>query len=346
MSFRRTRSEAGDRQGPGLKMAELNYHHLRYFRAVAHEGNLTRAAEKLFVSQSAVSVQIRKLEQALGHDLFDRVGRDLVLTEAGRIALDHADEIFSVGRQLVDILRERGQERVVLRIGSQATLSRNFQLRFLEPLFSRSDVEIVARSGTFAELISQLEAHQLDVVLANWAPPRDHATRWVAHTIAYQGLSLIGRPEGEGRPEVDGGANRPDRLPGDAGAGDHREEEGGAPAGELADLLEGAPLILPARESSVRVGFDALVDRMDLRITVAAEVDDMAMLRLLTRQGVGRAVIPPIVVRDELASGELVELAHLPGLRETFYAITPSRRFPNPLLRELLEAAPLGEEEG
>ena len=314
-------------------MPELNYHHLRYFRAVAHEGNLTRAAEKLFVSQSAVSVQIRKLEQALGHDLFDRVGRDLVLTEAGRIALDHADEIFSVGRQLVDILRERGQERVVLRIGSQATLSRNFQLRFLEPLFSRSDVEIVARSGTFGELISQLEAHQLDVVLANWAPPRDHATRWVAHTIAYQGLSLIGRPAGEGRSAGEGGASQGEGLPGE-------------PAGELVDLLQGAPLILPARESSVRVGFDALVDRMDLRITVAAEVDDMAMLRLLTRQGVGRAVIPPIVVRDELASGELVELARLPGLRETFYAITPSRRFPNPLLRELLEAAPLGEEEG
>jgi LysR family transcriptional regulator, transcriptional activator of nhaA len=339
-------------------MPELNYHHLRYFRAVAHEGNLTRAAEKLFVSQSAVSVQIRKLEQALGHDLFDRVGRDLVLTEAGRIALDHADEIFSVGRQLVDILNERGQERVVLRIGSQATLSRNFQLRFLAPLFSRSDVEIVARSGTFAELIAQLEAHQLDVVLANWAPPRDHATRWVAHTIAYQGLSLIGGPEGEGgatRVQVSAGdageASRPDRPPGDPGAWDSRpgEKEGetdGEASGELGDLLQGAPLILPARESSVRVGFDALVDRMDLRITVAAEVDDMAMLRLLTRQGVGRAVIPPIVVRDELASGELVELARLPGLRETFYAITPSRRFPNPLLRELLEAAPLGEEEG
>lgn len=302
-------------------MPELNYHHLRYFRAVAHEGNLTRAAEKLFVSQSAVSVQIRKLERALGHDLFDRVGRDLILTEAGRIALDHADEIFSVGRQLVDILNERGRERVVLRIGSQATLSRNFQLRFLEPLFSRPDVEIVARSGTFAELISQLEAHQLDVVLANWAPPRDSATRWVAHTIAFQGLSLIGRPVVRG-PE---------------------DEEGER---DLADLLQGAPLILPALESSVRVGFDALVDRMDLRVTIAAEVDDMAMLRLLARQGVGRAVIPPIVVRDELASGELVELVRLPGLRETFYAITPSRRFPNPLLRELLEAAPLGEEEG
>jgi LysR family transcriptional activator of nhaA len=322
-------------------MPDLNYHHLRYFRAVAHEGNLTRAAEKLFVSQSAVSVQIRKLEQALGHDLFDRVGRDLVLTEAGRIALDHADEIFSVGRQLVDILRERGQERVVLRIGSQATLSRNFQLRFLGPLFSRSDVEIVARSGTFAELISQLEAHQLDVVLANWAPPRDHATRWVAHTIAYQGLSLIGRPEGEGRSAGEGGASQGEGLPGEP-----EGETDGEAAEELGDLLEGAPLILPARESSVRVGFDALVDRMDLRITVAAEVDDMAMLRLLTRQGVGRAVIPPIVVRDELASGELVELARLPGLRETFYAITPSRRFPNPLLRELLEAAPLGEAEG
>lgn len=325
-------------------MPELNYHHLRYFRAVAHEGNLTRAAEKLFVSQSAVSVQIRKLEQALGHDLFDRVGRDLLLTEAGRIALDHADEIFAMGRQLVDILNERGRERVVLRIGSQATLSRNFQLRFLAPLFSRSDVEIVARSGTFAELISQLEAHHLDVVLANWAPPRDSATRWVAHTIAYQGLSLIGRPEGR---DVARRLDGPAGVEGQDGgrgweAGREQREE---PPEELAALLQEAPLILPAMESSMRVGFDALVDRMDLRIIIAAEVDDMAMIRLLARQGVGRAVIPPIVVRDELATGELVELARLPGLRETFYAITPTRRFPNPLLRELLNAAPLGKEE-
>lgn len=294
-------------------MGRLNYHHLRYFHAVAHEGNLTRAAEKLHVSQSAVSVQIQKLEERIGHALFDRTGRELVLTEAGRITLDHADAIFSLGDDLLGVLNEHGRERYVLRVGSQATLSRNFQLGFLAPLFDRDDVEIVVRSGTFAELIQALEAHQIDVLLANWAPPRDSATRWVAHTIADQELSLIGRP-GAGRVDSD-----------------------------LKTLLLETPLVLPARESSMRIGFDALLERLDIRPRIAAEVDDMAMLRLLARQGIGHAVIPPIVVRDELASGELAELAVLPGLRETFHAITPTRRFPNPLLQDLLRGEPISD---
>ena len=294
-------------------MANLNYHHLHYFWAVAHEGNLTRAAEKLHVSQSAVSVQIQKLETSLGHELFERRGRQLILTEAGRITLDHADAIFSLGQDLLGTLQEQGQDRIILRVGSQATLSRNFQLRFLAPLFGREDVEIVVHSGNFADLIRNLEAHNLDVLLANWAPPRDAATRWVAHTLAHQPISLIG-PPGHSEP--------------------------GAPLEEL--LMESA-LVLPARQSSIRIGFDALLDRMDLKPAIAAEVDDMAMLRLLARQGIGRAVIPAIVVRDELESGELVELARLPGLRETFYAITLKRRFPNPLLRDMLAAHPLEE---
>lgn len=296
-------------------MANLNYHHLHYFWAVAHEGNLTRAAERLHVSQSAVSVQIHKLEAALGHELFERRGRRLILTEAGRITLDHADAIFSLGQDLLGTLQEQGQDRIILRVGSQATLSRNFQLRFLAPLFDRKDVDIVIHSGNFADLMQNLEAHNLDVLLANWAPPRDAATRWVAHTLAHQPISLIGPPE------------------------DH---VAGAP---LEDLLTGSPLVLPGRQSSMRIGFDALIDRMDLHPPIAAEVDDMAMLRLLAREGIGRAVIPAIVVRDELESGELVELARLPGLRETFYAITLERRFPNPLLQGMLLAHPLDEDE-
>jgi len=294
-------------------LANLNYHHLHYFWAVAHEGNLTRAAERLHVSQSAVSVQIQKLETALDHDLFERRGRQLILTEAGRITLDHADAIFSLGQDLLGTLQERGQDRIILRVGSQATLSRNFQLRFLAPLFDREDVDIVVHSGNFADLMKNLEAHNLDVLLANWAPPRDAATRWVAHTLAHQPISLIGRPDDD-IPDV-----------------------------PLEELLTGSALVLPGRQSSMRIGFDALIDRMDLHPSIAAEVDDMAMLRLLAREGIGRAVIPAIVVRDELESGELAELARLPGLRETFYAITLKRRFPNPLLQDMLRAHPLEE---
>lgn len=284
-------------------MAALNFNHLRYFWAVAHEGNLTRAAADLGVSQSALSVQIQKLEAQLGHDLFERRGRELVLTEAGAIALDHADAIFAAGRELIETLKGAGSRRV-LRVGAIATLSRNFQLEFLRPLLGRDDVEVVLASGALGELLARLEAHRIDVLLTNTAPPRDAATTWIAHRIAEQPVSLIGPP---------------DRA-----------------AGPLAHLLAGAPLVLPSLESSIRQGFDALCDRLGVRPTIAAEVDDMAMLRLLVREGTGLGVVPPIVVRDELAAGLLVEIERLPDLVETFVAITRTRRFPNPLLAELL----------
>ena len=284
----------------------FNFHHLRYFWAVAHEENLTRAAERLNVSQSAVSMQIRRLEDDLGHALFERRGRQLLLTEAGRIALDHADAIFARGAELESALQGSATQRRVLRVGSLATLSRNFQLGFLRPLFAHDDVEIVIRSGAFSDLLRILEAHQIDVLLANGAPPRDAATPWVAHEIAEQPVSLVGPPTKKRKKR------------------------------SLKELLGSEPLVLPAADSSIRTGFDALVNRLGIRPRIAAEVDDMAMLRLLARERIGLAVVPSIVVRDELAAGSLVELAPLPQLKETFFAVTLARRFPNPLLKLLI----------
>ncbi len=289
-------------------MRDLNYNHLRYFWAVAHDGNLTRTAERMAVSQSALSTQIRKLEERLGHALFEREGRRLVLTEAGRIALDHADSIFATGEELLDVLRETGRARQAVRIGALATLSRNFQIGFVQPLLHRTDVELVLRSGSAAELMQALASLQLDVVLANRPPARDAITPYLSHKIAEQRVSLIGRPG----------------IAGDT---------------SLAALLATQPLVLPTLESSVRTAFDALAASLGVRPQIAAEVDDMALMRLLTRDGVGLAVLPPIVVRDELAAGTLVEFDQLPQVTESFYAVTLDRRFPNPLVAELLRAA-------
>ena len=288
-------------------MASLNYNHLRYFWAVAHDGNLTRTAQRLNVAPSALSVQIHKLEAQLGHALFERRGKQLVLTEAGRIALDHADAAFAAGDELLATLGgNAGGVRRVLRVGALATLSRNFQMAFLRPLLGRDDVELVVRSGGLADLLAGLEAHRLDVVLVNTPPARDAASPWIAHAIDDQPVSLVGTPARAGA------------------------------RGEPAALIASAPLIVPTVESSIRQGFDALVDRLGVRPRLAAEVDDMAMLRLFARADVGLALVPPIVVADELASGRLVEAARLPDLHEEFYAVTLERRFPNPLLRELL----------
>ena len=288
-------------------MAELNYHHLRYFWAVAHDGNLTRTAERLNLSQSAVSVQIKQLEASLGHPLFERRGRQLILTEAGRIALDHADAIFATGREMIGTLKEEGRSRKAIRIGALATLSRNFHMEFLRPILGRQDVEIILRSGTSADLLQALETLNLDVVLINRAPFRGAATPFVSHRLSEQPVSLVGTP---------------DLLRGISG---------------LSELLARLPFILPTSDTGVRIGFDALTERLGIRPQIAAEVEDMAMMRLLAREGVGLAVLPPIVVQDELSTGRLVEADRLQGIGETFFAVTLSRRFPNTILSELLK---------
>lgn len=289
-------------------MADLNFHHLRYFWAVAHDGNLTRTAQRLNLSQSALSVQIKRLEERLDQALFERRGRQLHLTEAGRIALDHADAIFATGRELLDTLQGTGQTRQAVRVGALATLSRNFQIGFLRPLLTRPDVEVIVRSGTMVDLMLGLETLNLDIALTNQPPARDAARSHVANRLAEQRVSLVGIPD-----KIKSGAT-------------------------LEKLLADQPVILPTAQSSIRIGFDALMDQLDLRPQIAAEVDDMAMMRLFVREGVGLGVLPPIVVTDELATGMLVEAHPLPGIVETFYAVTLARKFPNPLVRNLLQS--------
>ena len=291
-------------------MSAINFNHLRYFWAVAHEGGLTRAAERLNVSQSALSVQLQKLERQLGNALFDRVGRRLVLTEAGRIALDYADTVFKAGDELLDTLAGRGSlERQVLRVGALTTLSRNFQLEFLTPLVDRPDVELIVRSGDMRGLLAQLDAHALDVVLANSAPPQDSRSELRSHLLARQPVSLVGRPRASGR------------------------------AFRFPDDLRTEPILLPSLDSEIRHAFDRIVDLAGIRPIVHAEVDDMAMLRLLARERDGVTLVPPIVVRDELSQGVLVEYARIEEVVETFYAITQRRRFPNPLLKNLINGS-------
>ncbi|MEO8012130.1 MAG: substrate-binding domain-containing protein, partial [Dokdonella sp.] len=226
---------------------------------------------------------------------------------AGRIAFDHAEVIFATGAELLGTLKDQpGERRMVLRVGALATLSRNFQVDFLRPLLGRDDVEIIVRSGATGDLLQSLEAHRLDVVLVNVPPLRDAATHWISHPIAEQAVSLVGT-----RVRI----------------GQHTSLEA---------LLTREPLVLPTMQSNIRAGFDALLDQLGIRARIAAEVDDMAMMRLLAREDIGLAVVPPIVVKDELASGMLIEIDQLPHLSETFYAVTLARRFPNPLLHQLI----------
>ncbi len=288
-------------------MSRLNFHHLHYFWAVAKDGNMTRTAARLHVSQSVLSTQIKLLEEHLGHALFNRVGRSLQITEAGRMTLTYAESIFTSGNELLAMLRDGVMHtQQVLRIGSVATLSRNFQENFVKPLLTRNDVELVLKSGSLEELLQRLRVHTLDVVLSNRRVHADVDHPWRCRSIARQPVSLVGKPLAKGRSF---------RFP-----------------QELAEV----PLLLPGRDSDIRAAFDLMCEQHGLRCQVLAEVDDMALLRLLARDSGAVALLPSVVVRDELASKQLVEYCVVPDLIENFYAITVKRHFEPPLLKELL----------
>ncbi len=267
---------------------------------------MSRAAERLNVSPSSLSVQLKAIEAQLGQQLFDRRGKSLTLTEAGRIALGYASDIFRSGHELIEALSGLQPDRQLLRIGAAATLSRNFQIGFLRALVGRSGIELVLRSGIVSDLLDQLDAHKLDLVLANHPAPPDAETAFESTLVAEQPISLVCRPP---KPKARF------RFPAD---------------------LASAPLVLPGRGSAARSAFDALLGRSGLRPNILAEVDDMAMLRLMARESPGLTLVPPVVVVDELKLGILVERHRLKDIREQFFAITQHRRFPNPLVSELV----------
>jgi LysR family transcriptional regulator, transcriptional activator of nhaA len=288
------------------QMPHLNYHHLRYFWAIANEGSLTKAADRLNVSASSLSVQIKSLEEQLGHSLFQRHGRSMQLTEAGRIALDYSNALFKLGDEFIGLMDGlQDESKQVLRVGAVSTLSRNFQIEFLRPLFNSKDVEMYIYSSSFEDLLSRLRDHKLDIVLANKPAINDQDRDWRSVQISEQSVSLIGAKKL---------LNQKFKFPQD---------------------LEKLPIALPARGCGIRNEFDAMIDSKNIKLNIVAEVDDMAMLRLIAREEYCMVLVPPVVVIDELACKALVQHFTFPRITESFYAITLKRQFPSPILKKL-----------
>ncbi len=288
-------------------MAKLNYNHLYYFWIIAKEGNLGRAANKLFVSQSALSTQLKKLEDQFGHPLFLREGRSLKLTEAGKLALNYADKIFNLGNELHSLLKDSATpDRVMLRIGVVASLSRNFVENFIRPLLNREDVELVIDSGNQDELLMRLNLHQLDIVLTNYQPNPSAHYSVKTKAIARQQLSIIGKPL-------------------------KNDEQFKFP-----DDLSKYKLLLPGLGTEIRATFDLICDEKQIRYSVMAEINDMPALRLLVRDSNCAGLLPKVVVQDEIRNNTLQEYCKVPGLYERFYAITTKRQFEPEIIKLLL----------
>lgn len=294
-----------------MRLDQLNFHHLFYFWRVAKLGHLTRAAEELHTSQSAVSAQIRQLEDRLGEALFAREGRRLLLTDTGQLVLAYAENIFGLGQEMLGRLQGRTAGITRLRVGSVATLSRNYQENWIRPLLSDPSVVLTLESGLLEGLIARLVQHQLDVVLANETVPTDPDRPLHCRFLGSQPISLVG--------PASRWAGTTLRLP---------------------DDLDGLDIVLPGPRHALRTQFDALCTSAGVSPRLRAEVDDMAMLRLIARDSGWLTVLPEVVVQDELRAGVLVKVGHSNALQERFYAITTPHRHRIELLEHLMSRSP------
>jgi LysR family transcriptional activator of nhaA len=288
-------------------MSRLNYHHLHYFWRVATLGNLTEAARQLHVSQSALSAQIRALEDSMNTQLFERSGRRLILTDAGQQVLSYASDIFNRGEELEALVR-RGisPDLQQLKIGVQSTMSRNFIEGFIAPLMQRTDVRFSLHARGMVNLLNGLRTHQFDLILTNSnVVSEGQDGLWQSQLLANQPVAIVG--------PADTKFDKP------------------FPTG-----YEQQRWVLPAQQTEIRAAFDGFCSRWQYEPNVLAEADDMAMLRLLARDTGALTVLPTVVLKDEISQGILKVHMPMPNVFENFYAVTVKRQFIPPILTELL----------
>ncbi len=286
----------------------LNYHHLRYFWMVAREGGLRRAAEKLHVSPPSISAQVRELEAALGEKLFRRSGRGNVLTEAGQVALRYADEIFSLGRELTDALKQAPSAKALrLHVGVADSFPKLVTQQILEPVFGLPQVvHVICREGKVEDLLAQLVAHRLDVVLADEPAPGSLKVRVFNHPMGESGVTFCAAP----------------RL----AAALHK----GFPRS-----LHQAPALLPAEGTGLRRSLDRWFQTLGIAPRIVAEFEDAALMKVMASDGRGFIPVPSVVAEEAVDRFSLRIIGATEKCRDQFFAITADRRIHHPAVAAL-----------
>lgn len=292
-------------------MEWLNFHHLRYFYVVARDGSIARASRTLHVSQPSISTQLRQLERAFGEKLFQKQGRGLVMTDMGRLVFGYAEQIFGLGRELLDTVRDRptGQPLRV-QVGIADVVPKELAFRLLRPLLDGPEpVRLVVREDRPERLLAELELYRLDLVVAD--VPAAH----LGKVKAFQ------HPLGSSAIAVFGARKLAARL------------QRGFP-----ESLRGQPFVLPLDDSELRRDFDAWRHTAGLPIEVRAEVEDSALAKTFAAAGMGLVLAPAVLAPDLLRRG-LVPIGTLPDVRCRYYALTVERRVKHPAVVRLLAAA-------
>lgn len=293
-------------------MEWLNYHHLQYFWVTAREGGVARASEKLRVSQPTISAQIKQLEEVLDVKLFHRHGRSLVLTDVGRMVYQYADEIFNVGRDLLDAIRTSQPGRALpLTVGVSNAVPKLVACRLLRPLMhAPSPVRLVCREENTEQLLTHLATHELDVVLADTPAPPHIRVKAFNHVLG----------------ESDTGFFVPSAL---AARVKRR----------FPQSLHEAPMVVPTANTALRRDLDAWLDRLNIRPAIVGEFEDPALMKAFGAQSQAIFPAPYAIARDVSRVYGVALVGRTEQVKERYYAISTERRLTHPGVLAITSAA-------
>ena len=284
-------------------MSTLNYHHLLHFWTVAREGGVAAAARRLRLSQSTLSTQLRQLEEHMGLTLFDRSRRRLALSEAGRTAFRYADEIFGLGREMVDALHSRPVGRPLrLAVGITESVQKLIAYRLIEPALKLpGGLHVQCSEDRLERLLPLLASHDLDLVISDVPLQPGAAVKAFSHLLGHSDLSIFAAPALAARLRR--------RFP---------------------RSLDGAPFLLPTGTSALRRELEGWFDQHELHPVVVGEFDDSALLKVFGQAGVGAFAGPSVIAREIVRQYGVKLVGRTEGPVERFFAISSERRLKHP----------------
>ncbi|TPW18091.1 MAG: LysR family transcriptional regulator [Halothiobacillaceae bacterium] len=293
-------------------MASLNYKHLYYFWVVAKEGSVIKAAEKLHLTPQTISGQIGMLEEAIGIELFVKHGRNIILTESGQLTLGYANEIFLLGTELEEVLKNRptGQP-LQFNVGIADVVPKIIAHRLLEPaLRLPENIRIVCIEDKLDSLLADIAIHKLDVVIAD--TPMRHGThvRAFNHLLGECGTTFFAKSE----------------L-----AAHYRHN--------FPHSLDGAPILFPTKSSAIRSSLMRWFDQLQIRPYIAGEFDDSALMKAFGQAGVGLFTAPTVIKKEVIRQYEVEEIGAAEEIKEQFYAISAERKLKHPAVVAVCDAA-------
>lgn len=286
----------------------VNYHHLLYFKTIAVEGGIVHAAKKLRIGQPTLSTQLKQFEDNLGHQLFDRSKRQLQLTEAGRLVLGYATEIFKLGDEMVDSLADRHfSAKVQVQIGATDTVPKHLTMKVFEKAQSTYDCVVSIEEGHGDELLRELRAHRMDLVISNYPPPVGDAGGFYAKSISRMKVFICGDKK-------------------------YASLKRGFPRS-----LENQPFIMPSLQSKLRHDVEHYLKLQDIVINTIAEVQDTGLQKLLGTHGHGLIPIAEPAVSELITNKELIVIGTLPDVHEELWLIAAHRRIQNPVAATIMK---------